>query len=64
MFDVSSTDVRELLKRALAEDTGSGDITSRLTVREDIKARGKFLAMETLVLAGVELLPLIYAERG
>jgi nicotinate-nucleotide pyrophosphorylase (carboxylating) len=64
MFEVEHADVREAVERALAEDIGSGDITSRLTVPDDLEARGSFLAKETLVLAGVELLPLVYARRG
>jgi nicotinate-nucleotide pyrophosphorylase (carboxylating) len=60
MFDVEHADVREAVERALAEDIGSGDITSELTVPEDLRARGSFIARQSLMLAGVELLPLIY----
>lgn len=49
---------------ALAEDIGSGDITSELTVPANLMATGKFLAKQQMILAGIELLPLIYAERG
>jgi len=64
MFDIECPDVREVVLRALEEDIGDGDITSQLTVPEDLKARGTFLAKQALVLAGVELLPLVYATRG
>ena len=64
MFDVDHADVREAVERALAEDIGSGDVTSQLTVPDDLEARGSFLAKQKLVLAGVELLPLVYAGRG
>lgn len=64
MFDVAHPEVRSAVERALAEDIGTGDITSELTVPEDLEARGKFIAKESLVLAGVELLPLIYDYRG
>lgn len=64
MFDVSHPEVRAAIVCALAEDIGSGDITSRLTVPEDLHAHGNFLAKQSLVLAGVELLPDIYAQRG
>lgn len=64
MFDVSHVEVRTAVERALAEDIGSGDITSDLTVPADLKAHGSFLAKQQLVLAGVELLPLIYETRG
>ena len=64
MFDVSHPEVRESVRRALAEDIGTGDITSELTVPPHMKASGTFLAKQDLVLAGIELLPLIYEERG
>ncbi len=63
MFELSNPDVRGVVEHALAEDIGTGDITSELTVPENLKARGSFIAKESLVLAGVELLPLIYASR-
>jgi len=35
-----------------------------LTAPEDLNAHGSFIAKQSLVLAGVELLPLVYAVRG
>jgi len=64
MFDVDHEDIRNIVKRALAEDIGGGDITSQLTVPAELDACGSFIAKQELVLAGVELLPLIYAARG
>ena len=52
------------VERALSEDIGAGDITSQLTVPADLTARGAFLAKQRLILAGIELLPLIYHLRG
>lgn len=63
-FDVSHPEVYAAVERALAEDIGPGDITSQLTVPEDLPARGSFLAKQDLVVAGIELLPLIYELRG
>jgi nicotinate-nucleotide pyrophosphorylase (carboxylating) len=60
MFDVWHPEVRGAVERALAEDIGSGDITSQLTVPENLQAHGSFLAKQKLVLAGIELLPLVY----
>ena len=57
-------EVEEAVRRALEEDIGAGDITSRLCVPEDRNARGVFLAREAQVIAGMELLPLIYEMRG
>ncbi|MBV9154653.1 MAG: carboxylating nicotinate-nucleotide diphosphorylase [Acidobacteriaceae bacterium] len=64
MFDISNPDVRGVVERALAEDIGSGDITSDLTIPKNLTTRGSFIAKQSLVLAGIELLPLIYELRG
>jgi nicotinate-nucleotide pyrophosphorylase (carboxylating) len=64
MFDTDHPEIRGAIERALAEDIGSGDITSRLTVPEDLQARGVFLAKEEMILAGVEILPFVYEVCG
>jgi nicotinate-nucleotide pyrophosphorylase (carboxylating) len=63
-FDVSHGEVRGAVERALAEDIGNGDITSQLTIPENLQAHGSFLAKQELVLAGIELLPLVYEICG
>jgi len=50
----------EIVKLALAEDIGTGDVTSEACVPEDRQARGKFIAKEPLVLAGTEVLQQMY----
>jgi nicotinate-nucleotide pyrophosphorylase (carboxylating) len=64
LFDVTHPEVREVVHRALAEDIGLGDITTELTVDASRHAAGAFFAREPLVLAGVELLPLIFDIHG
>lgn len=59
-FDVSHAEVQEAVRRALAEDIGTGDITTNLCVPADARASGRMIARESLTLAGVELLPLIF----
>jgi nicotinate-nucleotide pyrophosphorylase (carboxylating) len=54
----------EVVRLALEEDIGSGDVTSQLCVPESQKARGGFLAREPLVIAGLGLLAEIYEMRG
>src|SRR5690242_8387971 len=54
----------EIVRLALAEDIGSGDVTSAVCVPEDQKASGRFLAREALVVAGLDLLRDIYDARG
>ena len=54
----------EVVRLALEEDIGSGDVTSQLCVPESQKARGRFLVREPLVIAGLGLLSEIYEMRG
>jgi nicotinate-nucleotide pyrophosphorylase (carboxylating) len=52
----------QVVARALEEDIGSGDVTTNLCVPADRKASGRFLVREAIVVAGAELLPLIYDD--
>jgi nicotinate-nucleotide pyrophosphorylase (carboxylating) len=56
--------VNEIVKLALEEDIGAGDVTTKACVPAGRRASGIFLAREDLVLAGLELLPEIYTLRG
>ena len=56
--------IAETVRQALEEDLGSGDITTRACVPESLRARGRFLAREPLVIAGLDVLPVIYDLRG
>jgi nicotinate-nucleotide pyrophosphorylase (carboxylating) len=64
MFDISHPEVVRAVQCALAEDIGSGDVTTELTVPRDRKASGSFYAREPMVVAGTELLPVIYDLLG
>ena len=55
-------EIQDVVRRALAEDIGSGDITTNLCVSSEATATGRMIAKESLTLAGVELLPLIFAD--
>ena len=44
-----------LISRALAEDIGSGDITTSCTVKPNAEGRGRIVAREPLVLAGIDI---------
>jgi nicotinate-nucleotide pyrophosphorylase (carboxylating) len=46
---------RDLVRRALAEDVGSGDVTTRATVDEHRQARGVLLAKSRCVIAGLDV---------
>ena len=52
--------IQEIVRNALDEDIGSGDVTTNLCVPGERRAGGRFIAREPLVVAGVELLPLIF----
>jgi nicotinate-nucleotide pyrophosphorylase (carboxylating) len=46
---------RDLIARALAEDLGSGDVTSEITIQPEQRARGALVAKAPLVLAGLDI---------
>jgi nicotinate-nucleotide pyrophosphorylase (carboxylating) len=46
---------REVVRRALAEDLGWGDITTEATVDERLKARGQIIAKCDCVIAGLDV---------
>jgi nicotinate-nucleotide pyrophosphorylase (carboxylating) len=47
------SEYRDIVRQALAEDVGTGDVTTTATVPPDARARGVFLAKSRLVLAGL-----------
>ena len=55
--------VRELIQLAIAEDVGSGDITTDACVPPNSQGVGYFLPKQDLVLAGTELLPIIFRQE-
>jgi nicotinate-nucleotide pyrophosphorylase (carboxylating) len=64
MMDFSHPEILDCVRRALAEDIGSGDVTSQACVPADRIGTGRFLAREQQIVAGTELLLIIYGERG
>jgi nicotinate-nucleotide pyrophosphorylase len=56
--------IDETVRQALREDIGAGDVTTRACVPARLLARGSFIAREPLVVAGLDLLEVIYRERG
>jgi nicotinate-nucleotide pyrophosphorylase (carboxylating) len=52
--------LEEIVRRALEEDIGTGDITTNLCVPADARATGHFIAREPLVPAGLNLLPFLF----
>jgi nicotinate-nucleotide pyrophosphorylase (carboxylating) len=52
--------VEELVAQALAEDVGSGDVTTVATVPEDAQARGVLLAKQSLVVSGLDVAAMVF----
>src|SRR5579872_2669346 len=61
-FELDLAAARDAVRRALAEDVGTGDITTEALVPADAQAEGIFLAREGGVLAGVALISLVFHE--
>jgi nicotinate-nucleotide pyrophosphorylase (carboxylating) len=53
---------RELVRRALAEDLGSGDVTTRAIVPPETVAEATLLAKGTCVLAGLDVAREVFAQ--
>ncbi len=53
---------KSFVDSVLAEDVGPGDLTTTLTVAEDRRASGRFIAREPMVVAGTEALRQLYSE--
>src|SRR5579862_9319703 len=59
-FDLSHPDIRRAIDAALAEDLGSGDLTTNSTVPADLQAEARFVAQQPIIVAGSELLTLLF----
>jgi nicotinate-nucleotide pyrophosphorylase (carboxylating) len=46
---------RDLVRQALAEDRGNGDVTSAATIARGIRARGTIIAKGDIVIAGIDV---------
>ncbi len=58
--EAADTEAAEAVRRALAEDVGSGDLTTNLCIPAEARAIGRMIARQSLTLAGADLLPLIF----
>lgn len=53
-------DVKRAVEIALAEDIGSGDLTTDSCIAAELRAEGRFMAKQEMTVAGVELLELLF----
>src|SRR5439155_21642680 len=56
--------VRRLIRLALEEDVGRGDVTTEATVEAAVEAVGTIVARHPVVVAGMPIVPLIVEEAG
>lgn len=56
--------VTDLIRAALAEDIGRGDITTQLTVPGDVRAEARIVAKQKGVLAGGPMVAAVYRATG
>ena len=61
MIDFKSAEMLELVRRALAEDVGSGDVTALATVPAGAVGAARILARENVVVAGLPLAGMVFA---
>ena len=64
MIDFSRPEILDAVRRALDEDIGPGDVTSEACVPAHSMAHGRFIARQQQIVAGTELLPVIYQIHG
>lgn len=61
MLKLTPSDLFKLASDFLAEDVGRGDITTQCTLPTAMMARGRFLAKQDMVLAGLEIADAVFA---
>jgi nicotinate-nucleotide pyrophosphorylase (carboxylating) len=62
MIPLDPADYRELVRHAVAEDVGPGDLTSRLVVPTSARAQGSIIAKQSCVVAGLPIAAAVFAE--
>lgn len=61
-MDWSSEEISSLVRQALAEDVGTGDLTTLATIPEKASARARIFAREPLVCAGLPIAGRVFGE--
>lgn len=61
---MNTLQIEEIVKRALAEDIGTGDITTSLTIPAASVSRAQIIAKEEGVIAGLKVAELVFVELG
>lgn len=53
-------EIEDIVRRALIEDIGSGDITTELTISADSMSNGYFIAKESGIVAGIDVASMVF----
>lgn len=61
-MDLDPNVIFNMTSAFLAEDIGRGDVTTQATVRPSLRGRGRFLAKQPLVVAGLEVAEAIFSN--
>ena len=61
---MTTGDLNDVVRRALAEDVGRGDVTSEATVPTNVRAYARFVAREELVAAGLDAARVVFEQVG
>jgi nicotinate-nucleotide pyrophosphorylase (carboxylating) len=61
-MDLDPNVIFNMASSFLAEDVGRGDVTTQATVRPSLRGRGRFLAKEPIVVAGLEVAEAIFSN--
>lgn len=59
---IEKRELQDIIKKALEEDIGEGDITTLAIIPEDAAHTAYFLAKETGVIAGLKVVRMVFAE--
>lgn len=62
MHEPDMSAIQTIIRRALEEDIGDGDITTLATIPEDARLTGRFLAKEGGVIAGLDVAAMTFIE--
>lgn len=53
-------DIERIIRNALAEDIGGGDVTTSAIITDNLKGIGKFLAKQNGIAAGLEIAEILF----
>ena len=62
MNEQNRFDIQQIIRHALQEDLGDGDITTNATISAETRLTGRFIAKERGVIAGLEVAAMTFAE--